>query len=137
MGRTMGIDYGRKKTGLAVTDPLGLIVNPLDTVETKQLFPYLEQYFTVEKVDKVVVGEPFMDDGVTPAQHHRAVMDFVRQLRKKFPDLEVDMYDETFSSREAREIVYQSVASRKKRRDKKLVDKVAATLILQKYLNHI
>lgn len=137
MGRTMGIDYGTKKTGLAVTDPLGLIVNPLDTIETKQLFPYLEDYLGREQVDKVVVGEPFMDDGCTPAQHHPAVMDFIRRFKKKFPDCEVDVYDETYSSRDAREIINLTIASRKKRRNKKLVDKVAATLILQKYLNHI
>ena len=137
MGRTMGIDYGTKKTGLAVTDPLGLIVNPLTTIDTKNLFPYLEDYLGREQVDKVVVGEPFMDDGCTPAQHHPAVMDFIRRFKKRFPKCEVDVYDETFTSRHAREIVNQTITSRKKRKDKKLVDKVAATLILQKYLNHI
>ncbi len=137
MGRIMGIDYGQKKTGLAVTDPLRLIVNPLVTVETRQLFPFLESYFDREQVDKVIVGEPFMDDGVTPAQHHSSVLNFVRQFRKKFPDCEVEMHDETFSSREARQIINFTVASKKKRRNKTLVDKVAATLILQKYLKHI
>lgn len=133
----MGIDYGTKKTGLAVTDPLQLIVNPLETVETKFLFSYLSEYFGREDVEKVIVGEPFMPDGFTPAQHHKAVMEFVRKFREKFPDCEVDFSDETYSSRQAREIVNRTVTSRKKRRNKMLVDKIAATLILQQYLNHI
>lgn len=133
----MGIDYGSKKTGLSVTDPLRIIVSPLDTIVTKELIPYLKAYFQREQVDKVVVGEPFMADGETPAQHHGAVLEFVLQFRKNFPSIEVDLFDETFTSRQAREIINRSVASRKKRRDKSLVDKVAATLILQQYLNHI
>lgn len=137
MGRMMGIDYGTKKTGIAVTDPLQIIVNPLDTVETKTLFEFLTDYFEKEEVDKVIVGEPFMADGFTPAQHHKAVMRFVDQFRKKFPDCEVDLSDETYSSRHAREIINRSVSSRKKRRNKLLVDKISATLILQQYLNHI
>lgn len=137
MGRLMGIDYGTKKTGLAVTDPLQMIVNPLDTIETKSLFAYLTDYFGREVVDKVIIGEPFMADGFTPAQHHKAVMGFVRQFRNKFPDCEVDLSDETHSSRQAREIINRTVPSRKKRRNKMLVDKIAATLILQQYLNHI
>lgn len=137
MGRILGIDYGTKKTGLAVTDPLGLIVNPLETIETKNLFAYLEDYFGRENVHKVVVGEPFMDDGSTPAQHHPVVMDFVRRFKEKFPACQVEMYDESYSSQQARDIINQTVTTRKKRRNKKLVDKVAATLILQQYLNHI
>lgn len=137
MGRIMGIDYGTKKTGLAVTDPLKLIVNPLDTVETKKLFLYLQDYFGREEVEKVVVGEPFMADGSTPAQHHPIVMKFIKNFRNKFPECEVDLFDETFSSRQARDIINQSVPSRKKRRNKMLVDKIAATLILQQYLKHI
>lgn len=137
MSRMMGIDYGTKKTGLSVTDPLQIIVSPLETVPTQDLFEYFHRYFETEEVYKVVVGEPFMADGETPAQHHPEVMKFVRRFREEFPNKEVVLFDETFSSREAREIVYKSVSTRKKRRDKTLVDKVAATLILQKYLKHI
>ena len=115
----MGIDYGTKKTGLAVTDPLKLIVNPLDTIETKVLFTYLTEYFKREDVEKIVVGEPFMADGKTPAQHHPKVMEFIRKFRKKFPDCEVDLSDETFTSRRAREIINKTVPSRKKRRNKR------------------
>lgn len=133
----MGIDYGTRKTGLAVTDPLGLIVNPLTTVDTRNLFSYLKDYFNREKVELVVVGEPFLEDLCTPAQHHVAVMAFIERFKKQFPSIEVDLQDETYSSRQAREIVNKTIASKKKRRDKYLVDKIAATLILQQYLNHI
>lgn len=137
MKRLMGIDYGTKKTGLSVTDPLQIIVSPLATIATKELFDYLRDYFAKEDVAKVIVGEPFMADGETPAQHHEKVLIFVERFKKEFEGIEVELYDETFTSVQAREIVYKTVASRKKRRNKTLVDKVAATLILQKYLNHI
>lgn len=137
MKRLMGIDYGTKKTGLSVTDPLQIIVSPLTTVPTGELFDYLKKYFAAEQVSKVVIGEPFMADGETPAQHHEEVIRFVRKFEKEFPGIETVLFDETFTSRQAREIVYKSAGSRKKRRDKTLVDKVAATLILQKYLKHI
>lgn len=137
MSRIMGIDYGSKRTGLSVTDPLQIIASPLETVGTKDLFEYLHQYFSREEVEKVVVGEPFMADGETPAQHHPAVLKFITRFQKKFPDVEVVLFDETFTSLQARDIINKSVPSRKKRRDKTLVDKIAATLILQKYLKHI
>ncbi len=137
MARKMGIDYGTRKTGLAVTDPMGLIVNPLTTVDTRNLFSYLKDYFNQEKVELVVVGEPFLEDLSTPAQHHEAVMVFIERFKKQFPSMEVDLQDETYSSRMARDIVNKTIASKKKRRDKYLVDKIAATLILQQYLNHI
>ncbi|GAA5219877.1 Holliday junction resolvase RuvX [Membranihabitans marinus] len=137
MARIMSIDYGSKKTGLAVTDPLQIIVTPLITVETKDLMSYLTEYFKNEEVELVVVGEPFMADGQTPAQHHVKVMEFVKNFAKTFPQLPYLLQDETFSSRRAREVVYQVAGSRKKRRDKTLVDKVAAAIILQEYLKHI
>lgn len=137
MARILSIDYGTKKTGLAVTDPLQIIVTPLITVETKELMSYLTEYFKNEEVELVVVGEPFMADGHTVAQHHAKVMDFVKDFAKAFPKLPYLLYDETFSSRRAREVVYKVAGSRKKRRDKTLVDKVAAAIILQEYLKHI
>lgn len=137
MARILGIDYGSKKTGIAATDPLQLIVSPLTTIATKDIFEYLNEYIEREDVEKIVLGEPFMADGVTPAQHHTRVLNFKRALEKKYPNLIVVLHDETFSSRRARQIIVQSVSSKKKRMDKSLVDKVAATLILQEYLKHI
>lgn len=137
MSRILGVDYGSKKTGLAVTDPLQIIVTPLKTIATVDLLTFIEGYLQEEDVEKIVLGEPFMADGVTPAQHHSKVLDFKRVLEKSFSNIPVVLHDETFSSRRAREIVIKSVASRKRRRDKTLVDKIAATLILQEYLKHI
>src|SRR5690625_3077463 len=137
MKRVMGIDSGTKKTGHSVADPLQIRVSRVDTIGAKGLFDYLRNYFSKENVAKVIIGERFMADGETPAQQHDEVLKFVERFKNEFEGIEVELFAETFTSLQAREIVYKSVASRKKRRNKALVDKVAATLILQKYLNHI
>lgn len=129
----MAIDYGTKRTGIAVTDPLRLIAAPLDTVTTSDLFAFLAEYLSGEAVEKIVVGEPLHADG-QPAQIHHLVIGFVRKLRKLYPDIEVVLHDERFTSEDARQVILQSGARKKKRRDKSLVDKVSAVLILQDYL---
>ena len=133
MARILAIDYGTKRTGLAVTDPLQIIANGLDTVATSELEDYLQRYLEQEEVEAIVVGEPFYPDG-NPAQIHHLVVGFVRRLKKLFPDIEVVTHDERFTSEEAKQIILQSGAKKKKRRDKGLVDKVSAVLILQDYL---
>ncbi len=133
MGRILAIDYGTKRTGLAVTDPLQIIANRLATVPTHTLLEYLTAYLEREPVECIVVGEPLHPDGA-PAQIMPHVRGLVRQLHKLFPDLPVVMQDERYTSETAKEIIRQSGASRKKRRDKELVDQVAAVLILQDYL---
>ncbi len=133
MARIMGIDYGTKRTGIAVTDPLQLSVNGLATIATEALFDYLTDYLSQEPVERIVVGEPLHPDG-RPAQIHHLVVGFVRRLKKTYPDLSIVLHDERNSSAEAREVIRQSGAGRKKRRDKKLVDKVSAVLILKDYL---
>ena len=133
MARILAIDYGTKRTGLAVTDPLQIIANGLDTVATSELEDYLRRYLEQEEVEAIVVGEPFYPDG-NPAQIHHLVVGFVRRLKKLFPDIEVVTHDERFTSEEAKQIILQSGAKKKKRRDKGLVDKVSAVLILQDYL---
>ena len=133
LARIIAIDYGTKRTGLAVTDPLQIIANGLDTVATKDLEEYLRQYLNQEEVETIVVGEPLYPDG-NPAQIHHLVVGFVRRLKKLFPDIEVVTHDESYTSEEAKQIILQSGAKRKKRRDKGLVDKVSAVLILQDYL---
>ena len=133
MARILAIDYGTKRTGLAVTDPLQIIANGLDTVATSELEDYLQRYLEQEEVEAIVVGEPFYPDG-NPAQIHHLVVGFVRRLKKLFPDIEVVTHDERFTSEEARQVILQSGARKKKRRDKSLVDKVSAVLILQDYL---
>ena len=133
LARIIAIDYGTKRTGLAVTDPLQIIANGLDTVATKDLEEYLRQYLNQEEVETIVVGEPFYPDG-NPAQIHPQVIGFARRLKKLFPDIEVVTHDERYTSEEARQVILQSGARKKKRRDKSLVDKVSAVLILQDYL---
>ena len=129
----MGIDYGTKRTGIAVTDPLQLIASGLTTVPTGELFDFLADYFQNEEVEKVVVGEPLYPDG-NPAQIAHLVVGFVRKLKKKYPELEVVMQDERYTSNAAKEIIMQTGLKKKKRRDKALVDKIAAALILEDYL---
>ena len=133
LSRILAIDYGTKRTGLAVTDPLQIIATGLDTVRTQDLEEYLKQYLAREEVETIVVGEPLYPDG-NPAQIHHLVVGFVRRLKKLFPDTEVVTHDERYTSEEAREVILQSGAGKKKRRDKGLVDKVSAVLILQDYL---
>ena len=133
MARILAIDYGTKRTGLAVTDPLQIIATGLDTVATPELLDYLQRYLAQEEVETFVVGEPLHPDG-NPAQLMPEVVGFVRKLRKLFPDVPVVMQDERFTSESAKDVIRQSGAGQKKRRDKALVDKVAAVLILQDYL---
>lgn len=134
MPRILAIDYGTKKTGLAVTDPLQIIAQPLETVPTVGLWDYLTDYLGREQVECIVVGEPLHMDG-SPAQIHHLVVGLERKLKRTYPDIEVVLQDERMTTREARDIVLQSVSSRKRRRDKTLLDKVSATLILQAYMN--
>ena len=130
----MGIDYGTKRTGIAVTDPLQIIASGLTTVPTHELFDFIENYLREEEVEVIVVGEPMYPDG-NPAQIADQVKGFVNKLRKQDPTIEVFMQDERYTSQMAKEIILQSGASRKKRQDKALVDKVSAALILEDFLN--
>jgi putative Holliday junction resolvase len=133
LARILSIDYGTKRTGLAVTDPLQIIPTGLDTVPTAELEAYLQDYLNREEVEIIVVGEPLYPDG-NPAQIHHMVVGLARKLRKLFPKVEVVMQDERFTSEEAKSVIRQSGARRKKRQDKGLVDKVSAVLILRDYL---
>ncbi|MFZ2897552.1 MAG: Holliday junction resolvase RuvX [Saprospiraceae bacterium] len=133
MARILGIDYGTKRTGIAVTDPLKIIASGLDTVSTEALKGYLTQYLAAEEVECIVVGMPLYPDG-NPAQIAPQVEVFVKKLKKLFPDIEVITWDERYTSEEAKRIILQSGAKKKQRRDKSLVDKISAALILEDYL---
>lgn len=136
MSRIMGIDFGIVRSGIAVTDPLQIIVNPLDVVETKKIFEFLENYFTKENVSKIVIGQAKHPDG-TEFQQEKQIEDLIKWLGKTFPDIEIDRQDESFTSVESREIILKSGFKKKKRQEKALVDKISAVLILQRYLKHI
>jgi len=136
MSRIMGIDFGIVRSGIAVTDPLQIIVNPLDVVETKKIFEFLENYFTKESVSKIVIGQAKHPDG-TEFKQEKQIEDLIKWLGKTFPDIEIDRQDESFTSVESREIILKSGFKKKKRQEKALVDKISAVLILQRYLKHI
>jgi len=133
MPRILSIDYGKKRTGIAVTDPLQLIAGGLATVDTPQLFDFLEDYLSREDVECIVVGQPRQTNG-EDSENMKRVTPFVNRLRKLHPELTVEYYDERFTSVLAHRAIIDSGVGRKTRRDKALVDKVSATIILQDYL---
>ncbi len=130
----MAIDWGSKRTGIAVTDPLRIIAHPLKTVPTQKVFEFLAQYLAQEQVHTIVVGAPFHEDG-QPAQVAAEVDRFVERLRKRYPKIHLARQDERYTSRMASDIILRSGARKKKRKDKYLIDKVSASLILQAYLD--
>lgn len=135
MGRWMAIDYGSKRTGIAVTDPLRIIASSLTTVPTNELLPFLESYLGKEAVDVIVLGEPFHMNG-DPAQLYERIHQFGTFLSRKFPAVKIEYWDERLSSEKAKEIILQSGAKKKKRMDKALVDQVSASVILLEYLEN-
>ena len=136
MGRIMAIDYGVKRTGLAVTDPERIIATALATVETPRVMQYIKDYCAREAVDVFVVGEAKHMDG-TPSESMQYIEPFVTALREAFPDKEVARVDERFTSKMAFQSMIDSGLKKKQRRDKAMIDQVAATLILQSYMNTI
>lgn len=136
MARILSIDYGSKRCGIAVTDPLQIAVHGLETVEEKKLINYLEEYINKEPVDKIVFGLPTHADG-SETYLKEKIDNCIITIKKKLPNIEVDFQDEYLSSSEAKDIIRLSGKNKKARRDKKLVDKVSAILILQRYLKHI
>lgn len=136
MGRIMAIDYGRVRTGLAVTDPMRIIATALDTVGTPSLLSYIKDYCAREQVDVFVVGQAKQMDG-TPSQSAELIEPFVVQLTAAFPDKEVARIDERFTSKLAFRSMVDSGMKKKDRRDKGTIDRVAATIMLQDYMNSI
>lgn len=135
MGRILAIDYGTKRTGLAVTDTLQIIAGPLATIPTAELLDYLTAYFQKEKVDTVVIGEPIPDEGAV-SKVEIEIQKFLKKFREKFPEMPVKREDERFSSKMAHQALFEGGAKKKMRRDKGLVDTISAVLILQSYMGH-
>lgn len=136
MGRILAIDYGLKRTGLAVSDPLRIIAGALDTVATHTLMEYLKQYLGANDVSTIVVGQPKQASGAM-SDSWRAIEPFVKRLRKEFPQVEVVLYDERFTSVLAHRTMLESGIGRMARRDKALVDRISATIILQDYMQSL
>jgi putative Holliday junction resolvase len=134
MGRILAIDYGNKRVGLAITDPMQLIATPLETIHSQDVLTYVKAYHLREPLDAVVVGMPrtLLNE---PTDVTSAVVGLVRRLRRELPELPVHEIDERYTSRMAHQAMLAGGLSKKDRRDKATVDRVSATLILQSFLN--
>lgn len=136
MGRLMGIDYGTKRTGIAVSDTLQLIANGLTTVPTHQLMTFLENYCSKEPVEQIVVGMP-KTLGNTDSDNMRHVRVFVKKLQDKFPKMSIVLFDERFTSALAQRAMIEGGLKKKDRQNKALVDEISATIILQDYMESL
>lgn len=136
MARILSIDYGLKRTGIAVTDPLQIIATGLTTVETPKLIPFLKDYFTKEPVELIIMGEPKnwdeSDTHATPL-----VKKAVEKLKKEFPTMPIKMVDERYTSKMASQAMIEMGMKKMQRRNKALVDEIAATIMLQEYMRSI
>jgi len=137
MGRIMGIDFGVKRTGLSVTDPLQIIVQGLETKMTVEVMNFIMDYSRKELIDTFVVGYPFLEGNWGDKNFKEKLDTFILDLKKQFPSTPVELQDERFTSMQAREIIHQRGLKKNKREDKALLDQTSAVLILQEYLGHI
>ena len=136
MARILSIDYGKKRTGLAVTDSLKLIAGGLATVSTSELFNYLQDYIKKEQVEKVIIGKPLQTNG-EPSENLKnlnRVQQFVNRWKKAVPQIPIEYYDERFTSVLAHRAILDSGIGKKARQNKALVDEISATILLQDYM---
>ncbi len=133
MGRLLAIDYGKKRTGIAVSDPLQIIANGLTTVKTLEIFDFLQDYLQKEEVTTIVVGLPKQMSGEMSENMQRVEV-FVNKLRQRYPSIPIEYYDERFSSKMAHQAMIDGGLKRKARQNKALVDEISATIILQGYM---
>ena len=134
MSRILAVDYGKKRCGIAVTDPLKIIAGGLSTVATSELLSFIKDYTTREQVETIVVGEPKQPNG-QPSENLPRVRAFVAQLKKMMPTMPVEYYDERFTSVLAHKAMIDGGLKKKARQNKALVDEISATIILQDYMN--
>jgi putative Holliday junction resolvase len=133
MGRILAIDYGTKRTGIAITDELQLIASGLTTVATPDLIPFLQEYVASENVELMLVGEPKQKDG-THSDVEKDIILFLKKFVKSVPNLEIKRVDERYTSKMAFQSIIESGLKKKQRRNKALIDEISATIILQEYL---
>lgn len=133
--RILAIDYGIKRTGIAVTDDMQIIASGLTTVESEKLLPFLKDYFSKHNVEKVIIGEPKQMDG-TPSQSAEIINAFLTKFQAAFPEMPVNRVDERFTSKMAFQTMIDSGLKKKQRQNKGLIDEIAATILLQDYLNY-
>jgi len=135
MSIILGIDYGVKRTGLAVTDPLKIIASSLRTIETKFVLDYLFDFYSKNEIDMVVIGLPRQKDN-TDSLVEKKIKKFIYNLKKRIPDINIDRYDERYTSKIAMKTIIESGVRKKKRKDKGLIDAISATILLQSYINY-
>ncbi|MGB4293299.1 MAG: Holliday junction resolvase RuvX [Bacteroidales bacterium] len=133
MGRILAIDYGKKRVGLAVTDPMRIIASPLETVPVTEVENFLSDYFKKETVDEIVIGYPLQMNN-EPSEAVKYIEPFIRRMRKLYPDKPIYLADERFTSVIGQQTLIEGGVKKKKRMDKSLVDKISASLILQSFL---
>jgi putative Holliday junction resolvase len=133
VARILSIDYGKKRTGLAVTDPLQIIAGGLATVSTSELFDYLKAYTSREDVERIIIGEPRQPNG-EPSENLARVQQFVNRWRKAMPQIPIEYYDERFTSVLAHQAMLDGGLKKKARQNKALVDEISATIILEDYM---
>jgi len=136
MPRILAIDYGSKRTGIAVTDPMQIIASGLRTVQTAELLAFLKDYLNKEEVETFVIGQPFRLDG-RPSDIEAEILKFITKLQLQHPIIPIKRIDETYTSKIAFQTLIDSGVKKKKRRDKSLLDSISATLILQDYLERL
>ena len=136
MARILAIDYGTKRVGVAVTDPLGMIAGALATVDTPRIFDFLNEYLTANDCNRLVIGYPLTLRN-EPAEVTREIDRFIERFASLYPYIEVIKYDERFTSKLAFDTILASGIGRRKRRDKAVIDRISATIILQNYLESI
>ena len=136
MGKIIGIDYGTKRTGIAVTDELKIIASGLTTVDTKHIYEFLNEYISSNSIEIIVIGQMSNYDG-SSTHNTKPSDEFSRSLEKKYPSIKIEREDESFTSRESVQAMIKAGVPKSKRRSKELVDKISATLILQRYMQRM
>jgi putative Holliday junction resolvase len=132
--RILAIDYGQKRTGIAVTDEMQIIASGLTTIASETALDFLKNYFAKERVEKVLIGDPVQMNG-QPSESAPAINAFVEKFKVQFPDMQLERVDERFTSKMAFQTMIDSGLKKKQRQDKALIDEISATILLQDYLS--
>jgi putative Holliday junction resolvase len=135
MARILSIDYGLKRTGIAVTDDFQIIASGLTTIPSLDIIPFLKTYFSKENVETVIIGEPKQMNGL-PSESSEIIKKFIAQFHTEFPNMKIERVDERFTSKMAFQTMIDSGLKKKQRQNKGLIDEIAATILLQDYLNY-
>ena len=135
MARILSIDFGQKRTGIAVTDDFQIIASGLTTIPSTDIIPFLKTYLSKENVETVIIGEPKQMNGL-PSESSEIIEKFIAQFHTEFPNMKIERVDERFTSKMAFQTMIDSGLKKKQRQNKELIDEIAATILLQDYLNY-